>query len=308
MKVVVIASKKSLMNLCGRSVLERTIDFLVEKGKDVYVYPAKYKKFLSNKNLKFLRSLNDLNEKSFIIKGNVFLEEIDFEKKVMIGENEEVIAYYGFPSKNFDVEGERKKINAFEIKSREDLKSAEKKLSKKFHSSDFVSRYINKIFSENLSFITCRSDVNSNQLFTTSFLFSLLAFLFFLPSEYLYTIFAGIFIQSAGIINTTAEKISYIRGERVNMVINVFSDFVIILGASSFVWNETGNVYVWIFSLLLLTGMAVVELSKDGALIGRSSILFILFTGCIMNQIFYALIISAILVNAEAVKKVIIQK
>lgn len=308
MKVVVIASKESLMNLCGRSVLERMVDFLVKKGKDVYVYPAKYKKFLSNKNLKFLRSLNDLKEKSFVIKGNVFLEEIDFEKKVIIGENEEVIAYYGFPSKNFDIDGERKKINAFEIKSKEDLRLAEKKISKKFSPPDFVSKHINKIFSENLSFLICKSYINSNQLFTISFLLSLLAFLFFLPSEYLYIIFAGIFIQIAGIINTTAEKISHIRGEKTNTAINVFSDFVIILGSSSFLWNETGNVYVWIFSLLLLMGMAVVELSKDGGLIGRNSILFVLFIGCILNQIFFAILISAILANAEAVKRVIIQK
>ena len=211
-------------------------------------------------------------------------------------------------AKNFDIDGERKKINAFEIKSKEDLRLAEKKISKKFSPPDFVSKHINKIFSENLSFLICKSYINSNQLFTISFLLSLLAFLFFLPSEYLYIIFAGIFIQIAGIINTTAEKISHIRGEKTNTAINVFSDFVIILGSSSFLWNETGNVYVWIFSLLLLMGMAVVELSKDGGLIGRNSILFVLFIGCILNQIFFAILISAILANAEAVKRVIIQK
>ncbi|HEC88656.1 MAG TPA: hypothetical protein ENI52_05010 [Thermoplasmata archaeon] len=308
MKVVIIANKESLMNLCGKSVLERLIDFLIEEEKDVYVYPAKYKKILSNKNAKFLRSLNDLKEKSFVIKGNVFLENIDFEKKVLVGENEEVIAYYGFPSKKFDMKGELKKIKAFEIKNEKDLRKAEKKLNEKFTQSDFVSKHINKIVSEKLSLLVCRSYITSNQLFTISFLFSLLAFLFFLPSEYLYIVFAGIFIQISGIIHSTAEKISFLRNGKKNNVINIFSDFAIIVGLSSFLWNETEIVYIWIISLIMLAGMAVVELSEDTSLIGRSSILFILFIGCLLNQILVAMLICSILVNACAIKKVILQK
>lgn len=308
MKVVIIANKESLMNFCGKSILERLTDFFVEEKKDVYIYPAKYKKNLSNKNVKFLRSLNDLKEKSFVIKGNVFLENIDFDKKILVGENEEIIAYYGFPSKNFNVKGESKKIRAFEIKNEKDLRKAEKKLNEKFIQSDFVSKYINKIMSEKLSFFICRNYITSNQLSIISFLFSLLAFLFFLPSEYLYIVFAGIFIQISGIVHSTAEKISYLKEEKKNKIINIFSDFVIILGLSSFLWNETEIVYIWVISLFMLAGIAVVELSENTSLIGRSSILFILFIGCLLNQILIALIICSILVNVCAIKKVILQK
>ncbi len=306
MKAVIIANEKSLWNLRKKSVLEGLVERLKKENfEEIYVYPARYKKYLKKANIKFLRSLKDVKGRAFVIKGNVLIKDLKLEGDVFKGNDDEVIAYMGRPSKNFKEKGKVKKIDGFEIKNEDDLKKAERELIDESGSSGLVSKYINQKISSGLALLISKTYITSFQLYITSFLISVLAFLFYIPAKYVFTALAGIFVFVSLIIEETGNKIAYGAISKEKIAINIFSDFVIIMGATYLAWSSGGNIYAWIFGFLLAMGITFIEFFAAPSSVGRDFFMFAIFIGSIFNQIFITLAILAIIINAEAIKRVL---
>jgi|Deesub1362A_J573_1020465.scaffolds.fasta_scaffold09740_2 hypothetical protein len=306
MKAVIIANEKSLWRLCEKSILEELVEKLrKENFEEIYVYPARYKNYLKKANIKFLRSLKYIKGKAFVIKSNVFIKSLKLEGDVFKGNDGEVIAYIGRPSKNFKEKGKVKKIDGFEIKNEDDLKKAEKELIDELGSSGLVSKYINKKISSGLASLICKTYITPLQLYITSFLISLLAFLFYIPAKYVFTALAGICIFVSLIVEETSNKISYRKRGKEKIAMNIFSDFVIVLGAAYLAWSNGGNIYAWIFGFLVAMGITFIEFIATPSPVGRDFFMFAIFIGSIFNQIFITLAILAIIINAEAIKRVL---
>ncbi len=306
MKAVVIANEKSLLDLCGRSVIERLIDDLHNYFDEIYVYPAKYKKMLQNKKVRFLRSLRDLNQRAFVVKGNAFIEEIKLDGNVFKGEDGRVIAYVGKPSKNFDRKGRGKKIKGFEIEGSNDVKKAIKSLAGKGH-SDIIATYICGKMASSLSPLMCKGGFSSIQLYIVSFLFSLLASIFYIPSKYIFAAFAGIFVIISGVIEESGRIIASLRDEKEFFAINMFSDFIIILGFAYLAWKLYGSIIPWILGFFAAMGMAGVEALRARSMIGRHFFILIIFIASLFYQPVIALLLLAILMNGEAVRRMLVK-
>ena len=304
MKAVIIANEKSSWDLCGKSVIERLIEELGYHFDEIYVYPARYRRIVKDENVKFLRSLRDFKERAFVVKGNAFIEELKLDGNIFRGEDGKIIAYIGKPSKRFDRKGRGKRIKGFEIEERKDIEKAVKLLTQK-ESRDIVATYICGKIASFLSPSLCKAGYSSLQLYLVSFLLAFLSFLFYIPSKYIFAVFAGIFAIVSGVMEESGRTIAILRNEREFFAINIFSDFMIILGFTYFAWKIYGGVVPWILGFVAAMGMAGVEAIKAEGIIGRHLFILIIFIASIFYQPTMALLLLAIIMNGEAVRRMV---
>ena len=90
------------------------------------------------------------------------------------------------------------------------------------------------------------------------------------------------------------------------MTVLVFTDsyFILLLGASYHAWIVQPSVYIWISAIFISMSLALIEKIGDGIL-GRDFLLISILIGTFTNQIFISLVIAAIAMNADIIRRMV---
>jgi|GEM_PF-3526531 len=303
MKAVIVANKESLLPLCGEMVVERLIKKLREYGFDeIYIYPLSYSRMIKGRDVKFIGSLKKIKDDVFVIKGNVVLLRLRLcPENIFKTKDGSVIAFYGKPSKNFRREGRACKIDGFEIKNRDDLKRVEILLERE--KGDVAYEYINSKISSRISSLLCSTYIMPWQLMASSFLVSLLAMIFYTGKSYIYAIIAAILVEISAIMKDSGEELMTARSNKWH-ALKFIPLFPAIIGASYYSWAEGASFYIWIFALLVVMAVAIMQRSGEGY-VGEDFLMLSLLIGTLLDQLFFTFLIMAVVMNEEAIRKVI---
>jgi len=213
-----------------------------------------------------------------------------------------------------------------DIDNKDDYKKAEEILCKNLIKSTdgLISRYLNRAISIRISKFLVKTRITPNFISFSSFIGCLLAALFFSFGKYAYVLIGGILAQFSSIIDGCDGEIARLKfqqtkyGAWFDAVLDRYADGLIILGMSYGYWYIHSHPEIWIIGFAALMGSFMnsytaikydaIFAKKRGMRMGRDIRLFIIMVGALFNQIFYTLLILAILTNAESIRRLYILK
>lgn len=159
-----------------------------------------------------------------------------------------------------------------------------------------VSKYIN----ERIHPFLCRN-YEMKQIVAVAFLISLISFLFFLLPNYIYTALAGISAQIFSIFYDIESK-AYEK-------FLIFAEFLIIFGFGITAWHVKKNIYTWLILFLIAAGLILLlytdKYEEYKIPIEKDERLFIVFLFSIAYLPIIGLIIMALLINTELIRRIV---
>ena len=187
-----------------------------------------------------------------------------------------------------------------------------------------VSRYLNRPISVMFSRRLARFNVTPNQISLFSFLCSVLATGLFTLGGYLTMLMGGILAQFASIIDGSDGEVARLKfqssdyGGWFDAVLDRYSDAFLLFGLTWHVYlNTSGNLVLWI-GFAAIIGSFMLSYTADkydslmrnriskGIRLGRDIRVFVIFLGALFNQAYSVLVIIAVLMNIETIRRVIL--
>jgi len=194
-----------------------------------------------------------------------------------------------------------------------------------------VSRYLNRPLSIRISKLLVRFPITPNVISALSFLLSLFAAgLFAFGKNYLSLLIGGLITHIASVIDGCDGEIARLKfmrskyGGWFDAVLDRYADAFLLFGLT---WHEyminNGNL-ILIIGFMAIIGSFMLSYTADKydnlmneriasvgtwqIRIGRDVRLFIILLGAVLNQIFILLVIIAIVMNLETVRRIIVCK
>jgi CDP-L-myo-inositol myo-inositolphosphotransferase len=211
------------------------------------------------------------------------------------------------------------------------LDHAEKELLKRlrYKSNDGpVSRYINRPLSTRLSRILVRYPLTPNQISLFSFLLSLTGASLFFIGGYPALVSGGIIAQVASVVDGCDGEVARLKflkssyGGWLDAVLDRYADAFLLLGLGWHGYKEgMGPLYLLTGTLAIIGSFMVSytavkydemmrrmrgRLFLSGFRIGRDIRIFLIFLGAVTGRIFFILTVIALLMNLEAVRRLIV--
>lgn len=232
---------------------------------------------------------------------------------------------------------EKGKVNVFDIGKRtwidiDDslaLKKAEDTLLNKINSKDNdgpVSRYLNRRFSIRISRLIARFNITPNQITVFSFMLSFVASLLIAQGSYIWLIAGGLLAQLSSIIDGCDGEIARLKnmqtefGAWFDAVLDRYADAFLLSALCYHIYQNNPQPMVLFLGLMALIGSFMVSytahkydaMRKKGLWksfrIGRDLRLFIIFVGSILNLPLLTLILLAVIMNGEALRRIYLMK
>ncbi len=189
-----------------------------------------------------------------------------------------------------------------------------------------VSRYLNRPLSVRISRYIAMTSITPNHISIFSFLLSLIAAVLFAHSGYTSLLGGGLLAQFASVIDGCDGEIARLKylessfGGWFDAVLDRYADAFILFGLTWHVYAEKMYAHVLVAGFLAIIGSFMLSYTADKydsimqtlvesgkrIRIGRDVRVFIIFLGALFNQPFAALVIIAILMNVETVRRVIV--
>lgn len=185
-----------------------------------------------------------------------------------------------------------------------------------------VSRYLNRPLSIRLSRYLARFPITPNQISFLTFLLSLLSAGLFLAGSYGTLLLGGMLAQFASILDGCDGEIARLKfqesayGGWFDAVLDRYADGFLLFGLTWHAYMAGTHVLVLLAGFMAIMGSFMVSYTADkyDALmsrlirsrprIGRDFRIFLIFLGALSNQIFWTLIITAVLMNGEALRRI----
>ena len=194
-----------------------------------------------------------------------------------------------------------------------------------------VSRYLNRPLSIRISKLLVRFPITPNVISALSFLLSLIAAgLFAFGKNYISLLIGGLITHIASVIDGCDGEIARLKfmrskyGGWFDAVLDRYADAFLLFGLT---WHEyminNGNL-ILIIGFMAIIGSFMLSYTADKydnlmneriasggtwqIRIGRDVRLFIILIGAVLNQIFILLVIIAIVMNLETVRRIIVCK
>ncbi len=209
------------------------------------------------------------------------------------------------------------------------LKKAEKLLIRQVKAKPNdgpVSRFLNRPLSLLLSERLARFPIRPNQITLFSFLMALLGAICIATGSKAGLIMGGVLAQASSVIDGCDGEIARLKyletefGAWFDAVLDRYAD-AFLLGALWYhVYQRAAHELVFGLGLLAVIGSFMVSYTADkydamrrvnggkGIRIGRDIRMFILFIGCLLNQPFWTLLILAVLMNGEALRRIFVMR
>ncbi len=187
-----------------------------------------------------------------------------------------------------------------------------------------ISRYVNRPVSTFLSRFLVRFNITPNQITVFSFIISLVAAFLISQKSYLSLAIGGILAQLSSIVDGCDGEVARLKflssdyGAWLDRVLDRYSDGLIILALTVHVLHYNFSLTVVVVGFLALLGSFLVsytaiwydELTKRKNLkvfrIGRDLRIFLIFLACLFNIPLLILIFIAIIMNFEALRRIIV--
>jgi len=187
-----------------------------------------------------------------------------------------------------------------------------------------VSRYLNRPLSLMFSRQLVKFNITPNQISICSFLCSAMAAGLFAAGGYLTLLLGGIAAQFASILDGSDGEVARLKfqtsayGGWFDAVLDRYADAFLLFGLTWHVYlNTTGSLILWI-GFLAIIGSFMLSYTADkydnlmrnridkGLRIGRDVRVFVIFLGALLNQAYGVLVIIALVMNIETLRRMII--
>ena len=189
-----------------------------------------------------------------------------------------------------------------------------------------VSRYINRPVSVRISRYLSRLPVTPNHISLGSFLCSLIAAGLFAFGGYPALLAGGVVAQFASIIDGCDGEIARLKfrqsdfGGWFDAVLDRYADAFLLFGMTWRIYGERADGLALIIGFLAIVGSFMLSYTADkydhfirarmtvvrSLRIGRDSRIFIIFLGALFNQPFLALLVIAVVMNGETLRRVVV--
>ena len=187
-----------------------------------------------------------------------------------------------------------------------------------------ISRLLNRPVSIRCSKILVNFNFTPNQISIFSFLLSLFAAAFFAMGEYRYLAFGGIMAQLASIIDGCDGEVARLKylssnyGGWFDAVLDRYADAFLLFGLTWHVYSTNLSSLVVVIGFMAMIGSFMVSYTADkhdnlmknkihnGLRIGRDINVFLLFLAAISNQPYLGLMVIAVLMNVETIRRIIV--
>lgn len=190
-----------------------------------------------------------------------------------------------------------------------------------------ISRYINRSISTWLSKSLLSKNITPNQISSFSFTLSVIGAFFFFLGGYVNLLIGGILAQISSIIDGCDGEIARLKfqasdfGGWFDAVLDRYADAFLLFGLTYYVYIPRENFLYLFVGFLAIIGSFMNSYTADkydGLMkekiapgkryfrIGRDVRIFLIFLGSITNQPFLVLLVIAILMNVENIRRIIV--
>ncbi len=180
----------------------------------------------------------------------------------------------------------------------------------------FISRYLNRPVSRQISEILVRTPISPNGISLMSFTVGIIGAVMFCLGGYIWTILAGLVIQLSSIIDGCDGEIARLRfqstkfGGWFDTILDRYADTAIVAGVSFGYWLAHPHAAVWLGTIFALTGFIMASYVKKeyviryqskppggliGRLIKRDLRIFAIMLGAIANRPYEAMLLVGFL-------------
>ena len=208
-------------------------------------------------------------------------------------------------------------------------KLAEKKLfdTLKKTADGPVSRYLNRPISTRITRHLLRTDITPNHVSFFSFILAMLGAFFFFSGGYINLVIGAILAQVASIIDGCDGEIARLKfqitefGGWFDAVLDRYADAFLLFGLTYYAYFTNMNFSILFIGFLAIIGTFMNSYTADkydGLMkrklgqgkhyfrMGRDVRIFIIFLGALINQPLLILVLIALLMNAENIRRVVV--
>ncbi len=209
------------------------------------------------------------------------------------------------------------------------FKKVEKKLlaNLKKASDGPISRYLNRPISSRITKYLVRGSITPNHISFFSFILSVLSAFFFFSGGYINLVIGGIIAQMLSVIDGCDGEIARLKfqitefGGWFDAVLDRYADALVLFGLTCYVYFENLNFLPLLIGFLAIIGTFMNSYTADkydGLMkrklasgkhyfrIGRDVRMLIIFIGALINQPLLTLVLIALLMNAENIRRIVL--
>ncbi|NOR22942.1 MAG: NTP transferase domain-containing protein [Desulforhopalus sp.] len=187
-----------------------------------------------------------------------------------------------------------------------------------------VSRWLNRPISIRFSKVLVNFNITPNQISFFSFVLSMIAAGFFALGNYWFLALGGIIAQFASIIDGSDGEVARLKylsseyGGWVDAVLDRYADAFLLFGLTWYVYSQDLSPWALGIGFLAIIGSFMLSYTADkydklmknriqkGMRMGRDIRVFLIFLGAVLNQPYLILIVIAVLMNVETIRRIII--
>jgi CDP-L-myo-inositol myo-inositolphosphotransferase len=187
-----------------------------------------------------------------------------------------------------------------------------------------VSRWLNRPLSIRLSRVLVNFNITPNQISFFSFMLSMVAAGLFALEDYLYLALGGIVAQFASIIDGSDGEVARLKylssdyGGWFDAVLDRYADAFLLSGLTWYVYSHNPTSLVLGVGFLAIIGSFMVSYTADKhdrlmanrigqrMRMGRDVRVFLIFLGAVLNQPYAVLMVIAVLMNLETIRRIVI--
>jgi CDP-L-myo-inositol myo-inositolphosphotransferase len=187
-----------------------------------------------------------------------------------------------------------------------------------------VSRWLNRPISIRFSKVLVNFNITPNQISFFSFVLSMIAAGFFALGNYWFLALGGIIAQFASIIDGSDGEVARLKylssdyGGWFDAVLDRYADAFLLFGLTWYVYSQDLSPWALGIGFLAIIGSFMLSYTADkydklmknriqkGMRMGRDIRVFLIFLGAVLNQPYLILIVIAVLMNVETIRRIII--
>jgi len=189
-----------------------------------------------------------------------------------------------------------------------------------------VSRWLNRPISTRISKFLVNFNITPNQISFVSFVLSMIAAGLFALGNYWFLALGGIVAQFASIIDGSDGEVARLKylssdyGGWFDAVLDRYADAFLLFGLTWYVYSQDLSPWALGIGFLAIIGSFMLSYTADkydnlmkkrtkkGLRMGRDVRVFLMFLGAILNQAYTVLIVIAVLMNLETIRRMVICK
>jgi len=178
----------------------------------------------------------------------------------------------------------------------------------------YISKHINRKMSEPMARLLAKTQVTPNQMTWAAFGIALLSFVSFILG---YNVIAGLLVQLSSIVDGIDGSLARLKGMTsefggfLDSVLDRYADILIVLGLT--LWSLSHETYsgIWLVGLLAISGIICISYTRARispnhrhlfdkgfkSLASRDIRLFLIMLGAVIGQVYFCLIVIAVLTN-----------